>query len=367
MSNSSSDSSPAATMEAEIRALFQVMEQTRMTNYSLLASSMFLVYDIMLNLDKEVQYIWKSRRSFPNALYIFARYYSVFYNMFVGYGFASSIYLQADNGDSTRTVFAMGNIVGLSIQVRQRLMELTRIILPLPVKWFYVNILAGDIFFTTVVNIILVMRLNAMYRSVKVLVFLILLVIGEFTSQGELYGCIKDSIVTAKEAFLAPLGLPWPGCISHTDVKLTLTSWIPCGIVATIFFFMTVTKVLQDGRWKLSQLKSMKRISPLLVSFVRDGAIFYFLIFVLLLSETFMVTLLNNGFAVFLNGWLIAIYSFAASRLILNLREAAYRGNVDTMFQQSLSLSTRQGQIVFAPGHPNQSAAGSESMELEEY
>lgn len=317
-------------MEAEIRALFQVMEQTRMTNYSLLASSMFLVYDIMLNLDKEVQYIWKSRRSFPNALYIFARYYSVFYNM---------------------TVFAMGNIVGLSIQSCQ--------------KWFYVNILAGDIFFTTVVNIILVMRLNAMYRSVKVLVFLILLVIGEFT--GELYGCIKDSIVTAKEAFLAPLGLPWPGCISHTDVKLTLTSWIPCGIVATIFFFMTVTKVLQDGRWKLSQLKSMKRISPLLVSFVRDGAIFYFLIFVLLLSETFMVTLLNNGFAVFLNGWLIAIYSFAASRLILNLREAAYRGNVDTMFQQSLSLSTRQGQIVFAPGHPNQSAAGSESMELEEY
>ncbi|PBK58691.1 hypothetical protein ARMSODRAFT_967519 [Armillaria solidipes] len=319
MSNSSSDSSPAATMEAEIRALFQVMEQTRMTNYSLLASSMFLVYDIMLNLDKEVQYIWKSRRSFPNALYIFARYYSVFYNI---------------------TMFPVGNIVGLSIQ-----------------KWFYVNILAGDIFFTTVVNIILVMRLNAMYRSVKGLWHFLLL---KVTFTGELYGCIKDSIVTAKEAFLAPLGLPWPGCVSHTDVKLTLTSWIPCGIVATIFFFMTVTKVLQDGRWKLSQLKSMKRISPLLVSFVRDGAIFYFLC-------TFMVTLLNNGFAVFLNGWLIAIYSFAASRLILNLREAAYRGNVDTMFQQSLSLSTRQGQIVFAPGHPNQSAAGSESMELEEY
>lgn len=330
LSNSSSDSSSAATMEAEILALFQVMEQTRMSNYSLLTSIMFLLYDIMLNMDKEVQYIWKSRRSFPNALYVFSRYYSVFYNM---------------------TVFTMGNIVGLSIQSCQ--------------KWFYFEILAGGIFFTTVVNIILVMRLNAMYRNGKVLVFLILLVIGEFTA--ELYSCIQSSITTAKRTFSVPLELRWPGCVSDAAVQPTLATWIPCGIVATVFFIMTLAKIFQDGRWRLSQLKSMKRISPLLVSFVRDGAIFYFLIFAVLLSEMFMVILLHNGFAVFLNGWLIAIYSFAASRLILNLREAAYRGNVDTVFQQSLSLSTQQGQIVFAPGHPNQSAADSEDMQLEVY
>ncbi|KAK0504435.1 hypothetical protein EDD18DRAFT_1133706 [Armillaria luteobubalina] len=323
LSNSSSDSSSAATMEAEILALFQVMEQTRMSNYSLLTSIMFLLYDIMLNMDKEQNI--RSRRSFPNALYVFSRYYSVFYNIT---GF--------------KEMFPVGNIVGLSIQ-----------------KWFYFEILAGGIFFTTVVNIILVMRLNAMYRNGKVLVFLILLVIGECSA--ELYSCIQSSITTAKRTFSVPLELRWPGCVSDAAVQPTLATWIPCGIVATVFFIMTLAKIFQDGRWRLSQLKSMKRISPLLVSFVRDGAIFYFL------CAMFMVILLHNGFAVFLNGWLIAIYSFAASRLILNLREAAYRGNVDTVFQQSLSLSTQQGQIVFAPGHPNQSAADSEDMQLEVY
>lgn len=198
------------------------------------------------------------------------------------------------------------------------------------------------------------MRLNALYRSFKVLVFLIILVMLELA--GGFYNCIEFSIWIS--------GSTSAGCLSSPpSIKLTLVSWISASITSTIFFVMTMAKLFNDGRWRLSQLKSLNQLSPLLHSFFRDGAVFYFLIFAALVSEMIVVLLgMDNPVGVALNGWLNCIYSVTVCRLILNLREAAHRGNVDTDLLHSLSLSTWQGQIVFSPGLPQDSVE--ETIEL---
>ncbi|SJL07976.1 uncharacterized protein ARMOST_11335 [Armillaria ostoyae] len=79
----SENGSPSMIQGAQILALLQEMEQTKITNYSQLAAITFLVYDILLNFHKEVEYVWMTRLSFPNGLYIIARYYSALYSIAV--------------------------------------------------------------------------------------------------------------------------------------------------------------------------------------------------------------------------------------------------------------------------------------------
>lgn len=54
----SENGSPSMIQGAQILALLQEMEQTKITNYSQLAAITFLVYDILLNFHKEVEYVW---------------------------------------------------------------------------------------------------------------------------------------------------------------------------------------------------------------------------------------------------------------------------------------------------------------------
>ncbi|PBK59729.1 hypothetical protein ARMSODRAFT_982812 [Armillaria solidipes] len=219
----------SSTSQEAILEIIKSMQTSQTVTYFQMSSIAFLIYDIIIMLHKEVKYVWKSAWSFPKILYLFARYYAPLYiiHMFVA----------ARHGFGPRL---------------------------------------GEILFTTIVNIILVMRLNAMYgKKVKV----------EFAL--ELY-C---SLVSAKKAhettFTAPLGLPWPGCFARPNVIFALTAWIPTTLIASsdahasdptaIFFIMTMAKLFEDGRWRPSQLKTMSQVSPLLVSFFRDGAVFFFL------------------------------------------------------------------------------------------
>ncbi|CAK5278614.1 unnamed protein product [Mycena citricolor] len=270
MSNSTSSESPAA-LEAALQLIFSEMEKTRTENYSQLSSIAFLLYDIIFRIDKEYEYVWKSRGSIVKYLYFFARYYGLLYNatIFVGMILRPSGLELHDNYCTLVT-----NIVGLSPSVCN----------------FYL----------------------------------------------ELYSSIKSGITTAETVFSAPLGMPWPGCFAYPKVKFTLICWIPTAIIATIFFLMTLATMFRQNA---TNLRSMKRISPLFASFVGDGVIFFFLIFAILMSTMFMTLLFKNALANFLGGWLIAIYSFSACRLILNLREVSQRSLEDTVMLHSTAFN----------------------------
>ncbi|KAK0474453.1 hypothetical protein EDD18DRAFT_1339267 [Armillaria luteobubalina] len=243
--------------------------------------------------------------------------------------------------------------------------DFVRVVLPVHTKlsWLY---RLGEILFATVVNVILVMRLNAMYRkNVKVLVFLVFLVVVEFVL--ELYCSLVSANKSYETTFSAPLGLPWPGCFAKPNVVFTLTAWIPTTLIASrpvsacllasvpgsdaagtisIFFLMTMAKLFEDGRSKLSQIRIMSQVSPRLVSFFQDGGVFFFLIFAVLVASTVMNVLATGILGEILGCWLIAVYSFAACRLTINLREAAEHGNASTCLRESMCLTTWQGNLV---------------------
>ncbi|KAJ6590177.1 hypothetical protein DFH09DRAFT_1359155 [Mycena vulgaris] len=205
--------------------------------------------------------------------------------------------------------------------------------------------MGGDILFSTVVNIILILRLNAMYGKKAVLVFLLVLFSGEFSL--ELYVCIKAAISTEREVFPAPVDI-WPGCLSNPDTHFTLISWIPTLVIQFIFFLLTIAKLFEDGRWRLSTLKEMKTLSPLFVSFIRDGSVFFFLIFAIVLASTLLSLLVHGPLLNMAQPWLTAIYSFSVSGLVLNLRQLANRGNMDTV-RSSVARRTVPP-LVFAHG-----------------
>lgn len=89
----------SATEEEELQALYDSLRQIRLVNYVTISCVALLVHDILTNLDREIPLIWRyyhntnyeehtswrgrARRTLVQALFIFGRYYALFY--LVGY------------------------------------------------------------------------------------------------------------------------------------------------------------------------------------------------------------------------------------------------------------------------------------------
>ncbi|RDB26289.1 hypothetical protein Hypma_006442 [Hypsizygus marmoreus] len=137
-----------------------------------------------------------------------------------------------------------------------------------------------------------------------------------------------------------PSFIPWPGCLASPPDIYGLVGWIPCLTVAATFFLLTIVKFTssvkknEDGIWQLFRLHEVRSYSPLVVAFVRDGTVFFFLIFSALVFCTVTTLVIKTPLAGVGFPWLITVYSFSASRLVLGLREASKQKHLD------LSLST---------------------------
>ncbi|TFK32096.1 hypothetical protein BDQ12DRAFT_528131 [Crucibulum laeve] len=276
--------------------LYTALREGQQANCSHVAVLSILVYDTLLNFSREVEHIWSAKWSLPKILYIWARYYG-------------------------------------PVHVAVTLAVTTRLNMPAAVN---VERICGGC--PWVVQ-------SHSQRSVTVLYFLCTLLIGEFAA--ELYICVKIALITTKNVFPAPFGLPLRGCLTEAETTFTLYAWIPCLLVATTFFLMTLWKFL--GSPKIKDIKEWRfstrgAFSPLVMSFFRDGTIFFLLIAVTLLYSSVFVLLVKGRLQEIQIPWLISVYSFAGSRLILNLREVAAKGSNDANaghssgWDESLSL-----------------------------
>lgn len=160
-----------------------------------------------------------------------------------------------------------------------------------------------------------------------VLLSLIILLICEFVA--EITVTVVTAAIVSKGATVAPVGLPFPGCltIGPDTTKINLGAWIPCLLVATTFFAMTVSKFLQmlneRGNRHLLNLKEARSVSPLITAFVRDGTIFYFMTFAIVLFCMIVNLTIKSALSTIGLPWIMAVYSVSASRLVLNVRSVA--------------------------------------------
>ncbi|KAJ3827169.1 hypothetical protein F5880DRAFT_1504075 [Lentinula raphanica] len=198
-------------------------------------------------------------------------------------------------------------------------------------------IMGGDVLFTTIVNIVLALRLSALYQNNhKVNILLIFIITVELVL--ELWISIQETIYTVVHTTTAPSGTPssLTGCITSSPPGKE--SLISCAALPN------VNAELGPSWKKISVLKS---ISPMFQVFIKDGAIHY---------------LLSNILSPQYIRWIIAIYSFSVfiilmgnqgSRLILNLRATASKNiSQSSTWKQTLELQTF---VAAAPTHTEQS------------
>ncbi|KAI6043064.1 hypothetical protein EDC04DRAFT_826951 [Pisolithus marmoratus] len=177
-----------STAEEELQALYNELWQIRVVNYFTTGVA-FLTYDILTNLDREIPLIWRyyhdtsnergrARRILVQMLFVFGRYYGLLY---------------------------------------------------LVCKAFYAYCLfAGEILYTTLVDAILVIRLNAMYQIFhgtkglrKYQIFLVSVVIIEFVISMSV--CINTASWILTRVVEPPAGIPWPGCMISENPNNALT------------------------------------------------------------------------------------------------------------------------------------------------
>ncbi|KAN0091498.1 hypothetical protein V8E55_005064 [Tylopilus felleus] len=280
------------SMEQEIHVLLTSMVQLRISNYVTLSALMFMLYDIIINLEKEILLVWDYRQNHDLAgppsscrrvkqvlvhvLFIFSRYY--------GLVFLACVWL----------LLLVNNTTGLSVMVTSPESSCKR--------YYYYLILAGTVIYMTIVNVILAMRINALYKANQ--------------GCGVLLGSLVDFSVCAVvavrstgEVVSAPSRIPWLGCMmnSHVTPALTLASWLTALLVSTIFCVMTVKNILFDNlpRQDRSSWFPYPRTRVLLY----DGVTCYFLVTAIVLVSTVVLTVVQNEYSV-----------LPASRLILNIR-----------------------------------------------
>jgi hypothetical protein len=174
-----------------------------------------------------------------------------------------------------------------------------------------------------IVNGILGMRLWALYgRNFNVLCFLAVIFLGEVGVN--IYTISKFGSSIAKNAFVPTPGTPVLGCL--TDPKLAVGvdfGWSYSIVVAVIFFFMTFVKFSQSA---LEARRSGWRIRfpPLAMAFFRDGTVYFLAVVVTLIAGAASSSLVQGPLVVLYEPWMAASLVVAGSRLVLNLREAAF-------------------------------------------
>ncbi|KAI6042302.1 hypothetical protein EDC04DRAFT_1034112 [Pisolithus marmoratus] len=298
----------------ELQALYTVLYQIRVVNYVTVSCAACLVYDVLTNLDKEVHFIWRYYRNMDDAhiswrrrlrrmlvqvLFIFGRYYAILY--LIGY-FAAMAYLCPCKG------------------------------------FYYHSALAGQILYTMLVNIILVMRLNVLYQVIhgieglpKYQSFLATVVILEFMAE------MSISILAARwirgRVVEPPPGIPWPGCFlsqSPSD-SLTIPGWIIAILIATTLFGLTLHLLFSSMRWRLRRFKDftisnikeeIRSIQPTTLMLIKDGVLFYIPMVVMLVASVVVMSRVHHSFFTDITvPFLMALYSFCSARFIIHTRE----------------------------------------------
>jgi len=303
---------------AELQSTLQSIHSVKLAGVS---ASAWLLWDILITLDQEVTHIWSSHWNIPKVLYLATRYYGLFNTIF-------------------NTVVPM--LPNLSVSFCT--------------AWSWFIGFSGAVFFTTTVNLIFLLRLRALYhRNRKAVIFLTLLYVVEFITE------VTITIITIKDVHMSPIpaGLPLTGCYSSSPGHLTLVSWIPCLAVACVFFAFTLYQfflALQDEENKLAfaSFRHRKRMAPVISLFVRDGAIFFALIFAVMLINT-VCNVVGGVLTTAGIPWLMAGYSIAGSRLVLNIRGSLSHnrdGLISTVTRIEAGPPVARGQHNFRNGEP---------------
>ncbi|KAJ7489387.1 hypothetical protein FB451DRAFT_688890 [Mycena latifolia] len=104
-------------------------------------------------------------------------------------------------------------------------------------------------------------------------------------------------------------------------------------------------------------MKEMSFLSPLVCAFIFDGTLFFLLTFAIVLACAVIDLKIKGALETVGTPWLIATYSFSATRLILNIRKIAEKNMSDKLGLPTLEFSSSQTGTRDRAGHSDSYAA----------
>ncbi|KAI0089218.1 hypothetical protein BDY19DRAFT_132119 [Irpex rosettiformis] len=270
--------------QASIEAHRQAIDVSR----SRIAALCFLVWDVLITTDQEIQHIWLTPFQPLKLLYFFARYYSVI-------------------------VLIVLNVGVLSCH-----------------GWILVEAVSA-ILLEISIEILLMLRIYAMYTGNKITIRTLL---PAFVAQ--------ITIMIVSLAISLPRIMTSPGC-EQTDFPVTIIAYSITSIVFEGFLFG-----LAMFRYWTAHNQGWEKVS-LFQLLVRDNMWTFLIIFIANLTNTVLFTLAPTTFANMGFPFLLAIFGSTGPRLVLNVRQAHAKKTKSIAAESISSLSVSLPLIAYSP------------------
>ncbi|KAG7092143.1 hypothetical protein E1B28_008516 [Marasmius oreades] len=264
---------PSALTPEALKQLTTAYAHLLANKYHALASTVLLCFDHVLTFDDEIKYIWQREKNIPFWLFLTSRYASLI---------VSLIYLVALH-DPYWAGDACKNWIWL----------------PVGIGWI--------IRFAT--GIIMILRVHAIYSRVTWVLWLTVpIFIGHLVVIG--WAIPAGGAAKLPQGFIGCIPKPKPG----TGLRL------PSVYIASLVFDATVF-ALTLGRAIYYRIHSS--LIPLLTLVTRDGTLYFAVIFIVNLTNAFLMTLAPPDLSVINAPFASIIRTILVSRLLVNLRVAA--------------------------------------------
>ncbi|KAI8972452.1 hypothetical protein BD414DRAFT_500383, partial [Trametes punicea] len=281
-----------AAAEAELQQLVQVVKDTYVANLCTAAAATWLTYDIVLTFSQEVDLIWRAKWSLPKFLFFLVRYYTLV---------------------SLLLTLAVNTNRDVSSEFCQR--------------WLWYNGFNGTLLSAVIGEAIFLLRLYASYNRTKtILATIIFLFLSEFVAGITTAALVVSSLSVTPR----PPNYPLPGCLftAPKHVNLSTMVWAVAMSVTCVYFLLILYKFARNLSLRKPGESSsavpvweLQQISPLVYSFIRDSAFYFFLVFLgNLLNLLFEIVFAGRALIPMGTVWLMVIYAISASRLCLNTR-----------------------------------------------
>ncbi|KAI0673168.1 hypothetical protein C8Q78DRAFT_1166511, partial [Trametes maxima] len=247
-------------LQRDSQRVLDALSQAQGAARSAAAALALLTWDILTTVDEEVRLIWSSEWTFPKALYVFVRYYS---------------------------------LASLTIQN-------VRVAVPC-VPWLVFQIMSTFLV-EAAVEIIIILRVYAVYAAQPKIMRIMLLGFGiQIAVMAISLGLSINKVKTGWDCKAADL---------PTEMVLYSTASI---VYEAFLFGLMMYGVVKGAKEGFSD-------TMLLNTLIRDGAVAFIAIFSIMLTNTILFTLAPSTLVTLGFPWLLAILGSAGPRLILNLR-----------------------------------------------
>ncbi|KAJ3554133.1 hypothetical protein NP233_g12487 [Leucocoprinus birnbaumii] len=221
----------------------------------------------------------------------------------------------------------------------------------------WVTALALDVGYVAIIKLILVLRLRAIYRHDNKISLMLYGLMGI-----EMLGALVALIgfVAVSTVYPAVVPFPFPGCWSSQTAppwstfydKSALVLWVTrfsTTAVEAILMLIKLGEALNKERrlsdksiW--SAVGELRRLTPVLYIFYRDGALLFIPIFVINTLGIIAKTAPNSVVGdIDWSMWLLLTYQICGSRLILNIRRANEKltGSMVPQYLSTLRFESR--------------------------